>query len=702
MRDEILPPRVELNGHIAGTRSEGIDTPDFEPEATRSGLNFHDVLFVLFRQKWKIFLCTIAGIIAAAAAYLFFPRLYESEAKLFVRYVVDKSAIDGLDSQIKTPNPQTDTAISSEVEILTSSDLAREVAEAVGIERLVAGTGAQATIEKAMQTLSHGLGVSVLKGTNVIGVSFKSTDPKLPVLVLQEMVKRYFDKHLEVHRSAGAFKFVTKEAEELRAALNQTEGELNQLKNKTGILSLAETKSTLAKELGKSQEELDTVESELAVQHARVKAIETSLAITDANQSGAPLQPVSGDVVQKYQSLVARFTQFQQAETELLSKYTPKNRLVKVKQAQIEDLESQRRELEKKYPGLIGTAQTAGQSQTPKPDIVSERAHLVGIESLAVVLRSRVSALQQRAKLVSEFGPRIEQLERNKEVEETNYKNSQASLEKARIDETLDPSRIPNISVVQSPSDATKDPGEVRKLVFGLSAGGLIFGIAIALLIELVLDRTVKRAYEFEGQLQIPLLLSIPHLSTNGQRLRLYDAERDSERAPKRDGDSDVFQMENGDSLRPFCEGIRDRLGLFFDLDHMAHRPKLVAVTGLAKNAGASTLAAGLARTLSDGADGKVLLVDKPPATRRFYNMLIEFKGSDLDYVVFDMPSLGATSSTLPLAGFMDTVLLVVEAEKSNRAAVKRAYTQLAARTRVAVVLNKSRSYGPRWLEADL
>jgi len=143
-------------------------------------------------------------------------------------------------------------------------------------------------------------------------------------------------------------------------------------------------------------------------------------------------------------------------------------------------------------------------------------------------------------------------------------------------------------------------------------------------------------------------------------------------------------------------------LGLFFELNQMAHKPKLVAVTGLAKNAGASTLAAGLANTLSQAEDSKVLLVDKPPATRRFYNMLMEFKESDLDYVVFDMPSLGNTSATIALAGFMDTVLLVVEAEKNNRDAVKRAYEQLAAKTKVSVVFNKSRSYGPRWLEGEV
>jgi Mrp family chromosome partitioning ATPase len=48
----------------------------------------------------------------------------------------------------------------------------------------------------------------------------------------------------------------------------------------------------------------------------------------------------------------------------------------------------------------------------------------------------------------------------------------------------------------------------------------------------------------------------------------------------------------------------------------------------------------------------------------------------------------------------MDKVLLVVEAEKSDREVVKRAYAQLASvKAKVLVVLNKGRSYGPKWLK---
>jgi Mrp family chromosome partitioning ATPase len=137
-------------------------------------------------------------------------------------------------------------------------------------------------------------------------------------------------------------------------------------------------------------------------------------------------------------------------------------------------------------------------------------------------------------------------------------------------------------------------------------------------------------------------------------------------------------------------------------MNRMTHKPKLVGITALSKNAGASTLAAGLAATLAETGDGKVLLIDKPLSPKRFYDMMSEFKGSDLDYIIFDMPSLGDTSSTLPMSGFMDKVLLVVEAEKSNSQAIKRAYSQIAAKADVSVIFNKSRSYGPKWLEGEI
>jgi hypothetical protein len=50
----------------------------------------------------------------------------------------------------------------------------------------------------------------------------------------------------------------------------------------------------------------------------------------------------------------------------------------------------------------------------------------------------------------------------------------------------------------------------------------------------------------------------------------------------------------------------------------------------------------------------------------------------------------------------MDKFLLVVEAEKNNREMIKRSYGRLVAeRDNVDVVVNKARSYVPKWLDGE-
>jgi hypothetical protein len=54
------------------------------------------------------------------------------------------------------------------------------------------------------------------------------------------------------------------------------------------------------------------------------------------------------------------------------------------------------------------------------------------------------------------------------------------------------------------------------------------------------------------------------------------------------------------------------------------------------------------------------------------------------------------------MAAFMDKLLLVVEAEKNDRDLIKRGYGKLVAqRDNVAVVVNKTRSYVPKWLDGE-
>ncbi len=230
-----------------------------------SGMNLSAILFALFKRKWSIILLALVGIIAAAAFYFLYPPVYQSQAKLLVRYVLERSAVDSIDNTTR-PNQAsktTDSVIDSEVQILTSWDLAAQVAEAIGPKRLGAPSK-----EAAAGSIVSGLQVTASKGSDVMLVSFKNRDPQIATLVLQELLSRYFIKHLEVHRSAGAFDFVTQQTDQVRARLNQTEDTLRSLRDKTGIVSLKDGSDALTSEAAKTKEQLNAAEADLLEQQA--------------------------------------------------------------------------------------------------------------------------------------------------------------------------------------------------------------------------------------------------------------------------------------------------------------------------------------------------------------------------------------------------------------------------------------------------
>src|SRR5437867_6662397 len=93
------------------------------------GLRLDEIYFVLFKHKWKIACFSAAGILAAASLLFIKRPDYQSEAKLFVRYVQENRSVTAIDheAQIRSPDNRGETIINSEIEILTSFDLAAQV-----------------------------------------------------------------------------------------------------------------------------------------------------------------------------------------------------------------------------------------------------------------------------------------------------------------------------------------------------------------------------------------------------------------------------------------------------------------------------------------------------------------------------------------------------------------------------------------------
>ena len=150
------------------------------------------------------------------------------------------------------------------------------------------------------------------------------------------------------------------------------------------------------------------------------------------------------------------------------------DQLVELNQNQIENLERQRPIWRRNFQALPPRFRQVclrmqqldlAAARARRAEIFNARTRLAGIEARSEALKSHLRDVQTQLQQLSKIEPQIVQLERTKEIEETNYKYFQSSLEKARVDEALDPSKMPNISVVQSPSIAFKTTQDLRKIV---------------------------------------------------------------------------------------------------------------------------------------------------------------------------------------------------------------------------------------------
>ena len=715
-------------------------------------MNVRDIVYALFKHKGKIILGTIIGLIAAGVMYMRWPPMYESDAKLLVRYVVERNAVEAVEGNASSSarGAQTDT----EAEILGSWDLSMEVSRALGPSTILPGVS-NPTVEAGAGTVLGGLTITTQKGSDLIFLAYDNPNPDLPRVVLQSVIDHYFTKHLEVHRSAAAFDFVTEQADQVRARLSATEQALRDLKAKVGIVSVADNTATLSADIIKLEDQYAAAESDLIEQTARVRQVEESFGggssakKTSGKTPPTPPRTASPEEILQYQAFVNRLGELRKTRLDLLAKYTPQSQTVQLNQAEINTIDRQKHDLEKKFPELVGQTPLANRDSAAVVDLSTERARPAGLSARTEALKNR---LDEKMKQLTEVGSQIGDLERKRDLEETNYKYFQQALEKARIDEALDPKKMPNISIIQKPIPPRLVVGKRNRTVAMLAVGGFAVCAGLALLYELLIKRTVNGPLDLEGLPGSPLMVSIPYSAPMKRLANRKKAGRGESAltvtAPT-NGDGKAAPWEVDHFIVPYAQGIRDRLNLYFELNRMTHKPKLVGVTGLAEGVGSSTLAASLAAALSDMGDGKVLLVDTslgvgrvhsffegkpayplttalqpstsmdsasnnlylatvtPPgsgpmqlALKRFFELMPNLKASDFDYIIFDLPPLDDTTPTLGMARFMDKLLLVVEAEKNGRQQVKRCFNQLsAARANVSVVLNKTKSHVPSGLE---
>ena len=610
--------------------------------ARSASLGPADVYFVLFRRKWFILAMTLVGLVAAVGYLIENPPPYTSEARLMVRYVIDSKPNLGAggnssgDIQNAGAGAGGQTVIASEIDVLTSSDLAEDAAKSVGPVRILAKHGGGSNQLAAARVVMDGLAVEAPKKSTVIFVRYSHPDPVMAVTVLKALVEAYLKKHVEIHRPLATFDdYLTQETDKLRSRLSQTEEELRALKMKSGILDAGDIMKSVGQRMMKVSADLLEASADYNQQRAMLAEVERIFptSTSQSNNAASPTNQaqVAQEVVDQYKQLRLSLIEFQRKESEVLIRYTEENPVVKNVRQQIEGTKHQVKKMEAEHPQLLEVgAGLAANDQAGSRDLnpASLRVRAASVAARMKTLEEEYTRIRSEATNLDSASAVILTLQRKRDIEATNYEYFLRSLEMARTEESLTQGRTANIGIAQSPSAPYLDGKKTQKIVAGIAVGGFAGSLALSFLLELVLNQTIRRPKDIEDNFSIPLFMTIPHLklagSANGRSRKLLKGPEGETLEAEMEMEGEVEGEMEGEAplgspaqvpreMQPYVEALRDRLSVH--LEKFKHKPKLVAVAGLTAGAGTSTIATGLAAAMSEMGDGKVLLVDMNEAS---------------------------------------------------------------------------------------
>lgn len=741
------------------------DTPQ-----SGAALTIGDVLYILFRHKWKIITFSLLGVIAAGAVWYLHKPMFESRAKILVRYVMENRLGSGTPADgevVREVEKRGAAIINSEVEILTSTDCALEAVQAIGAQRILAAYGGGTNEYRAANVLLNRL-TSKVGNSSAITVTLSHPDPEVATDALTRLIEAYRRKHIRVHRATEALAELETEAGRTRTRLSGVEAELREQKSKIHIISLETAKEDVTTQLSTLRSAIYAAEAELAERRAELQLLEkrygatyASSSNTNATASAVQLPEYAPEKIEAYRTLATKLAVLQKRETDLLlGAFSETSKYVGQVREQIAETQKAIAALgiDPMKLDQVNRQVAAVISDAPggSMDLETVRARALSLEARVSELREQQTEVYNEYKKIEASEDTIAQLERRKEKELDKLRQYESNIEKARLDQTIDSSKNTNISIVQTPTPASRDMMKLYKVIAASLFGMIAAGIGLAFVIEVFLDRSLKRPKDVELKSGIPLFVTIPQFGVNGRpRLMLSRKERKDPSLIDSTGlvrKGEIAPWESADPMFEYYESLRDRVVMSYADD--PRKPKLVAVTSCNRGAGTTRVSTGLAAALSRDVQRHVLYIgleknkvavtafskgrpkpeldgdmhehavngDTPVVpelyslartgghnphgasiVQSFSDMIPKLRGSDYDYVIFDLPPISETSGSLRLAGQMERTLLVIESEETQKAKVDRVRDLLSGSgTRLFGVLNKTKSYGPTFLTEDI
>jgi uncharacterized protein involved in exopolysaccharide biosynthesis len=475
-----------------------------------TSFTLRDFAAMAFRRRRIMLLCFFGILLGAILSALLFPS-YRAQTEILVRRQrVDPGVTPGPNPGMIVTNNVTEEEINSEVELIKSEDVLRQVVLQTGLDKRPSLTGVlfgphdpERRTAKAIDRLRSNLGVDSLPKTNVIRVTFTSGNRQLSARVLEVLDNVYLQKHKEVQRTSGQYEFFSREVDRAKAELEVSEDKLKKFPKKIGTANPSLSRDIALQKVNEFNVSLGQTRASIAETQKKIDAMEQLEKTTPPRLTTQMRQQDDAPVLQQMKSTLL---QLELKRSDLASKYQP----------DYPPLVELDKEIAQTKAAINGERPLNDVTTDQNPahawidaELVKDKAELRGYRAKAGETEALVRETMLSAEALDAEGIEQQDLVRTAKAAEENYLLYLRKREEARISDAFDQQSILNVAIAEKPTVPSL-PAE-SPLMYGLIGTLLALTLSAGVVFAVeYFDPSFRSPSEVEAVLNLPVLAAVP------------------------------------------------------------------------------------------------------------------------------------------------------------------------------------------------
>jgi capsular exopolysaccharide synthesis family protein len=665
--------------------------------------------WLILKRRWLVTATMIGSVFGVTALASFTQKpVYEAQGKLLLKQQSGASSLTGLSEKVGELSGLTNLSnpLETEAEVIRSNPLVQKTIDKF---QLKDKQGEPLEIDAFLKNLK----VKGIRGTDVMELSYRSTNQEEAAGVINDLMNSYLDNNIRTNRAeaTAAKDFLRKQLPQIEKTVVEAEAALRQFKDKNQVVSLAEEAKVGVEGLRDLSEEITKAQAELAGAKSRSVGLQSQLELTTRQAvklSTVSQSPGVQQVLTEYQKVQDEMAV---AQTRLTAEHPTIQNLIRKGQALREQLEKRVGQIVSSPESVTEPNLQIGQlKQTLTAELVRSEVERLALVNRVGVLQKAFLSYHARMKALPKLEEQQRALERKLQVAQSTY---QQVLKQLQETEVIEQQKVGNARII---SEALVPQQPVSpKIALNLALGGflgVLLGVGTALLLE-AMDKSLKNSEEAKRLLGYPLLGSIPQVGGKGKK-------------DSGEGEEELPMLNNPYS--PACTAFEMlQTNLSFTVSDKELR--VILVTSSSPGEGKSFVSANLAVAMSQ-LGKRVLLIDadmRRPRQHTIWNLsnfiglsnilvnqaqlpntaqealvtldvlpvgttppnpvalldsqrmatLIQEATKEYDFVIIDTPPLTAVADALVVGKLVDGMLLVVRPGEVESGAVNTARSLL-------------------------